>query len=920
VTSFKNRRPVPSVLTSARGGPRWRRALALWWVPAGALLAGLVLLLPAALPLSRPLLDAEQRALAPTRPTEGVLVIDIDDASLAALRDDFGPWPYRRGVYALLIEQLREAGARAIAIDLLLADTHDGDVALARTLARPGAPVILGMAGLHHGADDDLPPAAATVEASAHVPAEPWPTLALPARSVWPAADTPPRVGVITTPLDDDGRLRTLPLWHEARGRRWPAMPLAVWQAVGGDTHADWPLTAEGRVWLALPGPAGAPPVLPLAQVVSTPSMLDDAVHDRVVFIGSSALLADTVMTNGGQATGTTVLAQAYAALRDRSVLTPAPAGSAALLLAIGVLPALWTARRGRAALRQDTATAGLAALLVAAAGAFALLSWRMPINPLPALAALLTGLGLAAAARQRWLAERQQQLEYENAVTAAASQAKSEFLANVSHEIRTPMNALLGVAELLAETELSPVQRRHVEVFHQSGQALHDLINDLLDISKIEAGRFELDHAPFALNPVLEQLIALMRPRAEQKGLQLALHRSDDLPPRVVGDRKRLEQVLLNLLGNALKFTAVGSVTLSARTEHDDVRFEVADTGIGIVPSKLEAIFEPFTQADTSITRHYGGTGLGLAITRKVVALMGGRIEVESRPGEGSRFVVIAPLRPATDMAETADPVTTSAQGPASAGPRLLLAEDNEVNVYLFEAMLHGSGAQIDTAPNGPSALEMAERQRYDLIFMDVQMPGLDGLTVTRRLREFEATHGRVRTPVVALTANAYASDVQASVAAGCDEHLSKPYTKRQLAMLVARWAAPTASPDIVSPEVPAPAALDGGAALARLGGNHELFERVHAHAAVFVAQWSQDYELARDSGHRERLRALAHDLAVVADGIAAPALSQAAVRLEASLAADDRHIIDAPPAEVLRALEPVIVALTRSSETTLR
>jgi signal transduction histidine kinase/FixJ family two-component response regulator len=905
---------------------RWRRAFALWWVPAGALLVGLLLLLPAARSLSRPLLDAGQRLLAPSRAPDGVLVIDIDDASLAALRDTFGPWPYRRGVYALLIEQLREAGARAIAIDLLLADAHEGDVALARTLARPGAPVVLGAAGLRHGADD-LPPASAADDAQAHIPAAPWPTLALPARSVWPAPDTPPRVGVITTPLDDDGQLRTLPLWHEAHDRRWPAMPLAVWQAVDNanpTNRPDWPLTAEGRVWLALPGPAGAPPVLPLAQVINAPSTLAEAVEGRVVFIGSSALLADTVMTSGGQASGTTVLALAYAALRDHTTLTPAPVGSAAWLLLLAVLPSLWTARRGRATPGLDALGAGLTTLLVVAISGAALVAWRMPINALPALAALATGLGLAAAARQRWLSRRQRQLEYENAVTAAASQAKSEFLANVSHEIRTPMNALLGVAELLAETELTPVQRRHVEVFRQSGQALHDLINDLLDISKIEAGRFELDHAPFALNAVLEQLIALMRPRAEQKGLRLALQCSDDLPARVVGDRKRLEQVLLNLLGNALKFTAVGSVTLSASVERSGaggLRFEVRDTGIGIVPSKLESIFEPFTQADTSITRHYGGTGLGLAITRSVVALMGGRIEIASTPGEGSRFVVIVPLRPCSETGEAAEPAAVAVDRSASAGPRVLLAEDNEVNVYLFEAMLQGSGAQIDTAPNGPTALEMAEHQRYDLIFMDVQMPGLDGLTVTRRLREFEAQHRRRRTPVVALTANAYASDVQASVAAGCDAHLSKPYTKQQLAELVVRWAT-TAAPDAYdepAAEAPAPAALDTAIALARVDGNHELYERVRAHAAVFVGQWSQDYEVARHSGHRERLRALAHDLAVVADGIAAPALSEAAARLEASLAADDRTATDTPT-EVLKALGPVIVALTRSGETALR
>jgi signal transduction histidine kinase/ActR/RegA family two-component response regulator len=906
---------------SAQGAlvtPAGPRRGALWWVPAGALLAGALLLLPALQPLSRPLLDMQQRAAAPATPPPGVAVVDIDDASLAALRDTLGPWPYRRGVYALLVEQMREAGARAIAIDLLLADAHEGDAALARALARPGAPVVLGAAGLRHGGDDALPPPLPAA-AGGGWPAQPWPTLALPARSVWPAPDTPPPLGVITTPLDDDGQLRTLPLWHEAHGRRWPAMPLAVWQVVDGAAsgapQGDWPLTRDGRVWLALAGPDAAPPVVPLVQAMRAgPDALQAAVQGRVIFIGSSALLADTVMTSGGQASGTAVLAMAYAALRDQSTLRPAPPGSAAGLLAIGLLPALWLAWRGRAVPARDAAAAGAAAGVIVAGMAWALWGARMPTNGLPALTALLAGLALGAAAHQRRLAERERQLEYENAVTAAASQAKTEFLANVSHEIRTPMNALLGVAELLAETELTPAQRRHVDVFRQSGQALHDLINDLLDISKIEAGRFELDHAPFALAAVLDQLMALMRPRAEQKGVQLLLERSDELPARVVGDRKRLEQVLLNLLANALKFTAMGSVTLSAGVEPGPgggLRFEVRDTGIGIVPSKLEAIFEPFTQADTSITRHYGGTGLGLAITRSVVRLMGGRIEVDSTPGEGSRFVVVVPLQAADGPAAEGDAEATAPQAGDSAGPRLLLAEDNEVNVYLFEAMLQGSGAQVDTAPNGPTALQMAEARRYDLIFMDVQMPGMDGLTVTRRLRDFEATQGRRRTPVVALTANAYASDVQASVAAGCDAHLSKPYTRQQLLALVTRWAvqarpeAPAAAP----PPGAALPALDSAAALARLGGHRELFDRVHAHAAVFAGQWAQDFELARSGGHHERMQALARDLAVVAESIAAGALADAARRLAATLQAGG----DDTPAEVLQALGPVIVALTR-------
>ena len=897
------------------------------WVPLGALLAGAALLLPPAQRLSRPLLDAQRLWLAPAAPPEGVLVVDIDDASLASLRDTFGPWPYRRGVYALLVEQLREAGAAAIAIDLLLADAHEGDAALARVLSRPGSPVVLGAAGLQPRIDSALPPTAPGARSTAP-PAQAWPALALPARSVWPAPDTPPPLGVITTPLDDDGRLRTMPLWHEAQGHRWPAMPLALWQLASAGGEPSWPLTAQGRVDLALPGAAGAPPVWSLARLVQTesgpPGALAEAVRGRVVFIGSSALLADTVMTPGGQVTGTVALAEAYAALRDRGTLRPAPPWVPAALVALALVPGLLTLARGQARLRRDALAAGIATLAILAGGAALLAQARMPANWLPALAATWVGFGLTMVAHHRWLARRQHKLEYENAVAAAASRAKSEFLANVSHEIRTPMNALLGVAELLAESELTPAQRRHVQVFRQSGQALHELINDLLDISKIEAGRFELESAPFALLPMLEQLMALMRPRAEQKGLHLVLHFEAGLPGRVVGDRKRLEQVLLNLLGNALKFTPSGSVTLTAGAVPGGVRFEVSDTGIGIVPSKLEAIFEPFTQADASTARHYGGTGLGLAITKNVVELMGGRIEVRSSPGQGTVFRVVLPLPQAPGLPPgTALPAPAPAPAAPPSGLRVLLAEDNEVNVYVFEGMLQGTGTLIETAPNGPAALEKVLARRYDLIFMDVQMPGMDGLTVTRRLREFERARGSRRTPVVALTANAFASDVQASTAAGCDAHLNKPYDRRQLLDTLCRWGAAAPRGDEEAPHAPgAPSptqpAIDVQAALARLGGNAQQYERARAHAAVFVVGWAQDFEAARRGGPPERTRALVRDLRVVADTIAARALAEAAARLEAAELATASGTAEPPDregpyAEVLRALEPVIVALTR-------
>ena len=796
-----------------------RRHLA--WVPLGALLIGLALWCTALDEiLSRPLFDWQLRLATPTAAATGVLVVDIDDASLNELRPVLGAWPYKRDVYALLVEQLRDAGAKAIAIDLLLADAQDGDLALARAIGRPGAPVVLAAAGLRHAQDKvtmPMPNRAGAGQALALLPALAWPAIALPAPSLWPASGQLPRVGIITTPLDDDGRLRRMPLWHAWRDLRLPVLPLAVWQAINGSgAPADWPTDSKGQVTLALPASVAAVPVLPLTNLARAALGLDSAgalaqaVQDRVVFIGSSALLADSVMTVNGQADDTAVLAHTYVALRDGQVLRPAAVWATPMMLVLALAPAMLTWRRGHCSVRRNALASVTAALVVVGAGLL-LLAWlQMPTQWAAPLAVVGAGWALAEIARQRQQARMHRLVTHERALAAAANQAKSEFLAKVSHEIRTPLNALLGVAEILAQTPLNPTQRSHVQVFRESGQTLLALISDLLDFSKIEARRFEIEAAPFSLHHMLRALIALQRPRAEQHGLALVLDLAADVPDGVLGDRKRLEQALGNLLSNAIKFTPQGQVTLSVALADGSaahhLRFAVQDSGIGIEPNKLSSIFEPFTQADGSITRRYGGTGLGLTITQSVVQLMGGRIDVQSAPGQGSVFSLELPLPPAPlhpTPAEAAprqgspllaaSQVLESSPRPAAAGqdlPCLLLAEDNEVNVYIFEAMLQDQNLSIDVAVNGPMALDMARRRRYDLIFMDVQMPGMDGLSVTRELRRLEMTGNLSRLPIIALTANTQASDVQATVDAGCDMHLGKPFTKAVLVQAIARFA----------------------------------------------------------------------------------------------------------------------------------
>ena len=927
-----------------------------------ALVAALTTLTPLGATLSRAAHDVQLRLLAPRQPSTEVIVFDIDDASLTALKPHFGPWPFKRDVYALIVEQLRDLGARAVAIDLLLADSGPGDAALARALARPGAPVVLAAAGMRHASDAPVAREAGNfVEAGnagatdatglGDLPAGAragggyaWPTLALPTTSVWPEG-RPPLLGVITTPLDDDGVLRALPLWHHDATRRLPVLPWVVHALVPQTAGAPTPpaLDARGAFHLAMPAPTALPPVRRFSELALVAlgqgdlASVREAVSGRAVFIGSSALLADAVMTPQGQVSGTLVLAEAYAALRHGRWVHPHSATLGFALVALALLPGLATVRRGRPSLPHDAGAAVLALGAMAALAGWALLQWRQPSDWVPPLAALLAGWLGSLFVHHRGQAGARRRLAHELAVSEEAARVKSAFLANVSHEIRTPLNALLGVAELLAQTELTAKQRLHVQVFRESGQALLSLINDLLDLARIGSGRLELQPAPFDLHHALAQLVTLMRPRAEDKGLSLVLELAEALPAAVLGDRLRIEQALLNLVGNAIKFTSRGEVRLAVRPDPQTpgwLRFDVVDTGIGIAPSKLETIFEPFAQADGSVTRLYGGTGLGLSITRSVVQLMGGSVQVQSTPAVGSTFTLRLPL-PAADLpagevraSANAPPSATKATAAADQPLSVLLAEDNEVNVYLFRSMLEGEALALEYARDGNAALEMLRQRRYDIAFIDVQMPGLDGLAVTRALRALEAHTGRARTPVVALTANAFDSDVKASRDAGCDRHLAKPCSRAQLLDALRRLAGPvqpiepmqsmqTMQPSAPAAADPAPraarAVLQRDEALLRLGGDEVLYERLREHAVVFLSTWAESYDQARAEGQRERAHRLAHDLRSVAATLGAQALTDEAAALEQVLHSTGAGLpADTPArARTLAALGPVLEAL---------
>ncbi len=799
------------------------------WLPILALCLAVGLVLsPLNQPLSNYLHDITMRNLAQEKHYDDVAVIDIDDASLRELRPRLGGWPYSRDTFAVLFNFLRELGTRQIVLNLVLSEPRDGDATLARALGER-SDVVLAAVGQDRldSLDPRIDPLRRRIAlpAQAGLPAARWGHIVLPDDILLAAlvrSSGVGAIGVISTRLDHDGVLRRLPLLHEADGLIYPSMALAPKLLAAAGT-ADrlkrepdaislgrwrWPVNSAGEASLVMPRNQDAVMRLPFSSVMSAALGLSDkasvsaALAGRTVFVGSSAFLGDDVMTPFGRVSGTGLLACAHAALQRGEVLKPQAAWLATLLATIALAPSLYLWLRRRPALHNDALASLGALLLLVAVGWFALTRAHIEIEWLLPLGILVGGFLLTALLQLRWFGHANRQLRLERAIAEAANQAKTEFLANVSHEIRTPMNALLGVAELLQRTPLNEEQQRYVSVFQRSGHTLFELINDLLDLSKIEAGRIELEPRPFSLHELLADQHELLKGKAIDKGLELQWSTGSGLPETVFGDGRRLAQVLTNLLGNAIKFTESGHVRLDVERSGASVRFEISDTGIGIGSDQHERIFQPFIQADGSMTRTFGGTGLGLSIAGGLVKQMGGSISLRSRPGAGSTFSFSVPL-PAADVdgvdsrlddgpaavqwAGSREPISGQAQQPF----RILLTEDNEINVLLVEAMLQDSGCVLEVASDGESALARFRSGSYDLILMDVQMPGIDGHQTTREIRRIETAEQRRPVAVIALTAHAFERDVQRSLAAGCNAHLTKPVSRESLLAAIRQFRA---------------------------------------------------------------------------------------------------------------------------------
>lgn len=735
--------------------------------------------------------DAQQRAAGRSLPLDHVVIFDVDEESMQRLAPRIGAWPYSREVYADTLRYFSENGARAVVFDILFSEARGGDDRFAAALDRRS---VLAAAALPYPLER-APEYLAQLRGAAIVPTATDPTAAALARA-WPDLTLPlpkfttrARIGVMSAVADADGVVRRLSPLHLAYGEIVPGLPLAALLAAEPDGAVSlsareyrvgaraWPASDGGSVALRFPRNSADFAVVPFYELARAAAgapgtaHIADLVRGRIVFVGSSsAVLGDFAFTPVGRLPGLHLNALMTEMLIESQTLRAPVPWIEALLLALALGLPIAMVRRGAAA-RPREFVLGLPLLAAVLAGAgFVLFALNQQSHW---LFALLAGAAAQTFALLAWLFalyRERQRLYYEKLAAQEASRMKSEFLTHMTHELRTPVTAIMGFNKINQLTDdLGREQRvRNSAIIGRNCEHLLALVSNNLDLARIEAGQLEIERRPESLAVLLDDVASTLRVIAEQKGLALRLAPADALPAVVSIDGFRVRQVLINLLGNAIKFTERGLVVLEARWRAGELELVVRDTGPGIPADSLQRVFEPFQRAAGS---RVVGAGMGLAITRKLVDLMGGTILVRSAEGTGTTFEVRLPAAEAslTEPERGAAPV--SPQAPLSG--RVLVAEDHEALRELVAVQLRELGIEYRIVDNGFAAVEAATAERFDAILMDMDMPLMDGYEAVHVLRE----RGYDR-PIVAFTAHGAGPAVERALAQGCDAVVRKPVT----------------------------------------------------------------------------------------------------------------------------------------------
>ncbi len=755
--------------------------------------------------------DMQARLLAQPQDLSSILIIDVDEKSMALHQALLGPWPYRRDVYAAVTEFMRDSGAKSITYDILFSEPRAGDNDFASTLAKTPN-VVLAASALDY-------PFERNAQYHAQLAAAAWPIAdkQIPPQLVWRDITLPLPIftrpltnnqsGVISLRVDrEDGVHRRVPLIHSAYGQTLPSLSLATIFAgkpipeikfsqqkqILTINGLDLPVTPEGEAFLQFPSNALDFDVLSFYQLVhaafnmaARPELdypgaeaIAAQVKGKRVFIGSrAALLDDYVVTPvNAKFPGLFMLALASQSIEQNHLLAPRKFWLDFLLLLLAVtVPLVLFEQRAR-----RSAAFSLVALLIMATLTTALscgLYFYKQNTSLffPLIAGLMTYLMLLVL-RGLALYLEKQKLSVEKMAAEEAYELKSRFMSHMTHELRTPLTAIIGFNKLLDDRKLdAKTHEQYTHLVEKNSQHLLSLINNILDQARIEAGQMNIVAEPTVLRDVVEDVAATLAPLAQQKNLSLSTSYGEGMPDAFVLDGFRLRQVLLNLAGNGIKFTERGSVSLNCRWQDEQLQIEVADTGPGLSAEALARIFIAFEQADANVAKAHGGSGLGLTISNNLAQLMKGRIDVTSQVGAGSHFTLHIPVVPC------AAPKPLAAQHseevfPMMAG-RILLADDSPDLRDLIELYLIRQGLQVIAVENGQEAVRLALVDVPDLILMDLEMPVLDGVGAIDQLRTLGYTG-----PILALTGHSSGEQTARAMAVGCSGSITKPVKREAL------------------------------------------------------------------------------------------------------------------------------------------